>query len=248
MNQEFYSKYNYPNLNTWKKQHYSLMKKILSYANLSFDDLKNKKILVAGCGTGEKALFFASKGAKVTAIDFALGQLQKAKEKANNKNLKIKLIKADILNSDLEKLGKFDYIFCLGVLHHTPNAKKGFLRLTKLLKKDGIILIALYHKYARLKYRTIRFLLRLFVSKSPEKIIKFLFSKNIFAKLINTGSKETIYDRYAVPFESYHTLKEVRKWFKITNLKEIKHSKNVTGFEPLKIFEKKTLFFISGKN
>jgi len=50
-----------------------------------------------------------------------------------------------------------------------------------------------------------------------------------------------------VPFESYHTLREARKWFKQKKIIEIAHSENVNGFEPFKIFEKKTLFFISGK-
>jgi 2-polyprenyl-3-methyl-5-hydroxy-6-metoxy-1,4-benzoquinol methylase len=246
-NKQFYSTYQYPNIKGLGKTHSSLMKKIISYANLTSKDLQGKEILDAGCGTGDKSIFFALHGANVTSIDFSLGQLQKAKENANSNLVKLKLIKADILNSDLEKLRKFDYIFCLGVLHHTKDAKKGFLKLTKLLKPNGVIVIALYHKYARLRYRLIRALLRIFVSRKPEKITKFLFSNNFFAKKLNTANKETLYDRYAVPFESYHTLKEIRKWFSQVGLKEIAHSENVSGFEPFKVFERKTLFFVSGK-
>ncbi|PIU02780.1 MAG: hypothetical protein COT55_01740 [Candidatus Diapherotrites archaeon CG09_land_8_20_14_0_10_32_12] len=246
-NKQFYNQYNYPNLKYLGKTHTTLMKKILSFANLTIPDLKDKDVLDAGCGTGDKSIFSALKGAKVTSIDLSSGQLQKAKENAAANNVKIRILEMDILNPDFKKLGKFDYIFCLGVLHHTKNAKKGFENLCKLLKPNGIIIIALYHKYARLKYRIIRTLLRIFVSKDPEKLISFLFSKNIFAQILNTVTKETIYDRYAVPFESYHTLREARKWFKQKKIIEMAHSENVNGFEPFKIFEKKTLFFISGK-
>ncbi|MDD4983613.1 MAG: class I SAM-dependent methyltransferase [Candidatus ainarchaeum sp.] len=245
-NKQFYSTYNYPNLKYIGKTHTNLMKKILSFANISFSDLQGKDILDAGCGTGDKSVFFALKGAKITSIDFSPGQLQKAQENAKENKVKIKALEMDILNLDSKKLGKFDYIFCLGVLHHTEDAKKGFENLCKLLKPNGIIVIALYHKYARLKYRIIRALLRLFVSKDPEKIISFLFSKNFFAKKLNTITKETLYDRYAVPFESYHTLREVKQWFKQNKITEIGHSENVNGFEPFKVFERKTLFFVSG--
>jgi len=246
-NKQFYSTYPYPNLKVIGKTHKTLMKKIISFANISISNLQGKDILDAGCGTGDKSVFFALNGANVTSIDFSLGQLQKAKENANSNLVKLKLIKADILKSDLEKLGKFDYIFCLGVLHHTKDAKAGFLKLTKLLKPNGVIVIALYHKYARLKYRIIRRLIRIFISSKPQKIINFLFSKNLFAKMLNTTNKETLYDRYAVPFESYHTLREVRKWFKKVGLTEMAHSENASGFELAKIFENKTLFFVSGK-
>ncbi len=147
-NKKFYSKYNYPDIKELRSKHIHLIKKILSYANLSVNSLKNKDVLDAGCGTGDKAIFFSLKGANVTGIDFALGQLLKAKEKANKQNTKVKLVKTDILNPYLDKLGKFDYIFCLGVLHHTQDPKKGFNNLCKLLKKDGIIVIALYHRYS----------------------------------------------------------------------------------------------------
>jgi 2-polyprenyl-3-methyl-5-hydroxy-6-metoxy-1,4-benzoquinol methylase len=39
-------------------------------------------ILDAGCGTGDNALFFASRGHKVTGIDFLEEPIQRAKRKA----------------------------------------------------------------------------------------------------------------------------------------------------------------------
>ncbi|MFH0906153.1 MAG: class I SAM-dependent methyltransferase [archaeon] len=250
----FYNNYNYPLVNQYtnrqRKKHLKLISEILSYVNLKLEDLKDKDVLDAGCGTCDKSILLAKNScAKITALDFSDGQLDFAKANANKANVKINFVKADLINSNLEKLnlGKFDLIICTGVLHHTENPKKGFCNLIKLLKPKGKIVIALYHKYSRLKYRLLRFYIHTFISKDAKAIEEWLMtSKNPLAKKLRKDAKNALMDRYAVPFESYHTLREVRKWFKENNIKEINHSKNASGIEQLKIFEKKTLFFVGG--
>lgn len=246
----YYNSYNYPDLkfytNKQIKNHKKLVSKILSYANLSLNTIMSKNILDAGCGTGEKSVLFAKHGAHVTSIDFSEGQLEKAKLLAKNNNVNINFKQMDIINSNLEQLGKFHIIICTGVLHHTENPYLGFTKLIDLLDKDGIIILGFYHKYSRQKYRFNRFLIKTFVSKDPDKIINWLTTSN-FARIFRTAPLTTLYDRYAVPYESYHTLKEIKKWFRINNLQLIGYSENVKGLEIFKIFEKKTIFFVAGK-
>lgn len=246
---DYYNKYNYPKVICYtkkqEKRHNKLMEKILSFSNLSKNNLKNKRILDAGCGTGEKSLFFSKNKANVTAIDFSQGQLKVLKEKRKKNNLEIKIIEMDLLKGDFKKLGKFDLIFCIGVLHHTENAYKGFLNLVSCLKKDGVIVIALYHKFARIRYRVIRFFLHLFYSRDPEKLDYFFQNSKLFS-IFKKAPKNSIYDRYLVPYESYHTIKEVKKWFLKNNIEVLNYSKEFKNFEILDIFNKKTLFFISG--
>ncbi len=249
---EYYNKFQYPLIkqytNRQKRNHTKLLKKILSFGNLSLKDIKNKKILDAGCGTGDKSVFFALNKAKVTAIDLTSNQLKEAKLLALKNNVFGDIIfkQKDIVNNTLEDLDKFDIILCTGVLHHTENAYKGFYNLTKLLKPNGVIIIALYHRYARWRYRFIRFLLHLFVSRKPEILEKW-FKTSYLAKPLKKAPTNSVFDRYLVPYESYHTLKEVRRWFRKNKIIILNHSDNVKGFEPFKIFERKTLFFVGGK-
>ena len=48
--------------------------------------------------------------------------------------------------SGVESLGTFDFVLCMGVLHHLSNPEKGLEMLSKTLKDDGIIFLYLYGK------------------------------------------------------------------------------------------------------
>ena len=73
-------------------------------------------VLDIGCGTGEHALFFAAEGFEVWAIDSAPLAIQKAREKAMERNLDVHF---SILNAlELTKLGRiFDTATDSGLFH-----------------------------------------------------------------------------------------------------------------------------------
>src|SRR5262245_27576976 len=54
-------------------------------------------VLDAGCGTGENALFFASRGHKVTGIDFLEEPIIRAKRKAYERGLTATFLVMDAL-------------------------------------------------------------------------------------------------------------------------------------------------------
>src|ERR1700682_4214860 len=54
-------------------------------------------LLDAGCGTGENALFFASRGQKVTGIDFLEEPINRAKQKAAERGLTATFLVMDAL-------------------------------------------------------------------------------------------------------------------------------------------------------
>ncbi|MDP2683946.1 MAG: class I SAM-dependent methyltransferase [bacterium] len=113
--------------------------------------LKNKEsILDAGCGNGRiTALLrkYSPLTTKITGIDLTSAHIAKNNLKKFNN---IKIIKKDLLEN-LTNLGKFDFIYCQEVLHHTNNPKKAFLNLCKILEPAGEIAIYVYKKKAPIR-------------------------------------------------------------------------------------------------
>ena len=73
-------------------------------------------ILDAGCGTGENALFFASRGHKVTGIDFLEEPIKRAKRKAAERGLSATFLVMDALAlKDLPEV--FDNVIDSGLFH-----------------------------------------------------------------------------------------------------------------------------------
>lgn len=99
-------------------------------------------LLDLGCGSGWLAHRFASKGMKVTGIDFSDEQIQTAKSQYAHENATY--ICGDILNDyDIQdiKNKKFDRIFINAFLHHLPNIEIKILleKISSMLAPGGTI-------------------------------------------------------------------------------------------------------------
>ena len=118
-------------------------------------DFKNNfRVLVAGAGTGDAVIFHAEQlrdtNAQIVYLDFSKASMAIAKERAKIKGLKnIKWLNDSILNIPKLNIGKFDYINCVGVLHHLESPDEGFKALKSVLKPDGGMSIMVYAKYGR---------------------------------------------------------------------------------------------------
>ncbi len=107
--------------------------------------------LVAGCGTGRESsqLAAAYPQAGVLAIDITTASLAYAMQKAEQYKLaNLSYRQADIFK--LDALGKtFDYIHCVGVLHHLGDPEKGWEMLARQLNPGGVMHIGLYGETPR---------------------------------------------------------------------------------------------------
>jgi 2-polyprenyl-3-methyl-5-hydroxy-6-metoxy-1,4-benzoquinol methylase len=74
------------------------------------------RVLDAGCGTGENALYLASQGFEVWGIDAAPSAIEKAKEKAKKRGVPINFLVSDALKLHLLQ-NKFDTIIDCGLFH-----------------------------------------------------------------------------------------------------------------------------------
>jgi cyclopropane fatty-acyl-phospholipid synthase-like methyltransferase len=85
-------------------------------AFLDVADRVTGSVLDAGCGTGENALFFASRGQKVTGIDFLTEPINRARQKAAERGLTATFLVMDALA--LKELPEvFDSVIDSGLFH-----------------------------------------------------------------------------------------------------------------------------------
>ena len=175
----------------------------------------NASVIDVGTGTGQLSAFLSLRRECVWGIDFSDSSLQKArglkeKLKLDSWNLK----KVDILDSEqIDAIGKqFDYVLCMGVLHHTGDAYKAFQNIMKLVKPGGYVAIGLYNSYGRLLLKK-----RIFLAKTIFKNNNKVKDKYIRMQIGEVEDKERARgwwnDQYLHPHETTHTVGEVMKWF-----------------------------------
>ena len=129
---------------------------------------KGKKVLDVGCGYGRIAYYAAKYNAEVFAMD-----LSEAVESAykNTRELpNCHIVQGSIYNIPFKK--KFDLIYCIGVIQHTPKKEESFRKLAEKMKKDTLLYIWVYSKRKGL-YNLI-YPMRKFTTKIPFRMLKII--------------------------------------------------------------------------
>lgn len=99
-------------------------------------DIKGKKILDLGCGAGEASIYFAKKGAKVTATDISKGMLEVVNKVAQKHNVTVYTKQSYSHQIDFDDK-TFDIVYAGNLLHHVdiePTIKE----VCRVLKNKGI--------------------------------------------------------------------------------------------------------------
>jgi SAM-dependent methyltransferase len=138
------------------------------------DFTKSFRALVAGGGTGDAAIFLAAQlretGAEVVCLDLSDASLAIARRRAALRGLeqRVRWIQGSILDVASLGLGRFDYISCLGVLHHLADPDAGLRALVDVLAEDGAIGLMVYGRYGRLDIYAMQDLMRLVNRGEPD--------------------------------------------------------------------------------
>jgi SAM-dependent methyltransferase/uncharacterized protein YbaR (Trm112 family) len=105
------------------------------------DFFKGKVGLDGGCGFGRSLCYSASYGATMIGLDLSEA-VEAARE--NTRHLpNVHLVQGDIFNPPVKRRS-LDFVYSIGVLHHLPDPKGGFLSLSRLLKPDAPMFIWVY--------------------------------------------------------------------------------------------------------
>ena len=104
--------------------------------------IENPRILDVGCGSGVPTLMIAEKfNGKITAVDSDTKSIDIFREKVKELNLSNRVALFNSSMFDIKvKHNQYDLILAEGLLN-VVGFQKGFLRLIKLLKRKGFIII-----------------------------------------------------------------------------------------------------------
>ncbi len=99
-------------------------------------------VLDCGCGTGENALYLASRGYKVWGIDASPNAIRKAEAKAKDRGIAVKFLAVDALDlGGLERT--FDTVIDCGLFHvfSDPDRERYVSSLTSVTKSGNKLVL-----------------------------------------------------------------------------------------------------------
>jgi SAM-dependent methyltransferase len=166
-------------------------------------------VLEAGCGTGQLSNYLASRSSRsVFATDMTLNSLKLGHEfKERNDIGNLAFIQMNLFRPIFRE-ESFDVVISNGVLHHTNDPYLGFQSISKLVKKNGYIIIGLYNKFGRVATNARRLMFRVLGTKFN------LLDPRMRAGSLGDTRRHTWYkDQYENPHESTHSIGEVLQWF-----------------------------------
>ncbi len=101
-------------------------------------DVKGRKVLDVGCGTGSLAFYLAQEGANVIGIDLSRNLIEHCKEQSKilGMSIEFRVMNAQIPDFEDES---FDIILGSRIIHHLPDIGLFFNKCKRLLKKNGFI-------------------------------------------------------------------------------------------------------------
>jgi ubiquinone/menaquinone biosynthesis C-methylase UbiE len=117
---------------------------MLKHSFQNLEGIAGKLVFDAGCGDGGIARYISEHGGQVLACDFSENMIDEAKRKTTAQG-KIKYEKIDLTKPLPYPTELFDLIICSMVLMDMPFVKKPLRELSRILKTNGEIVIAISH-------------------------------------------------------------------------------------------------------
>jgi len=125
------------------------------------------RILDAGCGTGVGTEYLAHQNpqAQITAVDLSAASLEIARTRCA-RYANVEFAQMDLAGAAERLSGPFDYINCVGVLHHMADPAAGLGALARLLAPGGLLHVFVYGELGRWEIHLMQEAIRLL--RNPE--------------------------------------------------------------------------------
>jgi SAM-dependent methyltransferase len=210
------------------------------------EQLRGKLVLDVGCGMGRFAEVATRWGARVIGIDLSVAAEVAARNLAGRE---FKALQADVFQLPFAPQS-FDFIYSIGVLHHTPDCERAVKVLPQYLKPGGMLAVWLYSGYNkwyrfsdiyrrythRMRPQTLHGILRVGVPvlNSVDRGLRVLplvgrpiagLVHHLFPVNRNPNREWRVldtFDWYSPKYQSKHTYEQVFRWFESCGLENVR--------------------------
>ncbi|MBI5420538.1 MAG: class I SAM-dependent methyltransferase [Deltaproteobacteria bacterium] len=114
---------------------------------IDFNAARGKRLLEIGFGIGTDLLSFCEGGAEVHGIDITDEHFRLAKRNFELHGRRAELNLCDAACIEFPS-GYFDFVYSLGVLHHTPDTVRCVSEAYRVLKPGGRLILGVYHTFS----------------------------------------------------------------------------------------------------
>jgi SAM-dependent methyltransferase len=148
--------------------------RVLNASGWSPEELRGKDLLECGSGAGRFTEVLCETGATVTSFD--ISSAVHANAASNGRFPNLRLVQASIYEMPFPE-ESFDFLFCFGVVQHTPDVERSFKTLFRYLRPGGRFCIDVYA--AMIAYPHPRQLLRPVTRRMPPARLYALVEKAV---------------------------------------------------------------------
>ena len=117
--------------------------RFFSITEWSKADLLGARVLDVGCGAGRFSEVVLRTGAHVVAVD--LSQAVEACHKNLRSHANLDVVQASIYELPFRP-GSFDFVYCIGVVQHTPDPKQSILNIARMVRPGGRLGFWIYER------------------------------------------------------------------------------------------------------
>jgi SAM-dependent methyltransferase len=181
---------------------------------------RGRRVLDAGCGHGRYLGAFAALGAEAVGVDLGRGP-EEAGTSLDGESVHV--VQGDVLRLPFAD-ATFDLAFCDGVLHHTPDPRRGFLELARVTRPGGAVHVWLYPREGPAREAAFGAARRV-TTRLPGGVLRgacFVaapltagvrsYSRTRFPEATWGECAQVVHDWLAPALQSHHTQEEVEGW------------------------------------
>jgi SAM-dependent methyltransferase len=131
------------------------------------NDLRDRWCLDAGCGAGRFAEVAASRSPNLVAMD--LSSAVEAAKRTLEPFPQVDVVQASLFEPPFAS-GTFDFVYCIGVIQHTPDPRRAVDTVVRLTKPTGRFAMTIYGRRPWTKLNG-KYLLRPITRRLPQPVL-----------------------------------------------------------------------------